>query len=525
MTNSGVTEGSKRQRRTRNRPGMKTSMMLLLVLLSSSMTAKTESVLSGIKPVEPDEVAQLTALSLIHNPALAVAHTRWRRLGYEKDSLEGFFDPVLRAGGGRHEAPTAIPSATPGTQLGSQAYTLQAGVASALRPGAYLSIGMANDSVIDDDASLDGSYRNRGGIRLDVPLLRDRGFARWKLELAEATFTEKAEAFLLLHTMQVLRRDVATTYVNGLQAAANALESTNATRRAKALLNESRQRVELTVLPEYQLHSAALEVALRQEEERTADRQRVEHLVQLNQLCGTNVSHAASLNATDLLQWATYCLTTPPPRPALVKTCRRRGDFLAQQQTILAAEANLGQTQQTLKSDLSLSISTGWVVDEETGTDIDDADDSDVGTEIALTWRRPLWQREAQAKKKAQRARVFEQEQTLVTIRQRIEAEIETAAVRLETAKMRFQLTLEAVKAADRALQSERDRFGLGEGRSRNVLDAQKDLTTTVRRRNGAAADLIRAVIDFEYATGTAELPTPDKPRLAAKEEENHGTL
>ena len=69
------------------------------------------------------------------------------------------------------------------------------------------------------------------------------------------------------------------------------------------------------------------------------------------------------------------------------------------------------------------------------------------------------------------------------------------------------------MKAARLALDAERDRFRLGEGRSRQVLDAQKDLTKAMQRQNQNAASLLRTVSDYEYATGySAANRTPAAP-------------
>ncbi len=60
---------------------------------------------------------------------------------------------------------------------------------------------------------------------------------------------------------------------------------------------------------------------------------------------------------------------------------------------------------------------------------------------------------------------------------------------------------------ARRALVAEEQRLSLGEGRSRNVLDAQKDLTTAERRANAAAYDLILAYTDLLAAFGVPLIP------------------
>jgi outer membrane protein TolC len=59
-----------------------------------------------------------------------------------------------------------------------------------------------------------------------------------------------------------------------------------------------------------------------------------------------------------------------------------------------------------------------------------------------------------------------------------------------------------AVEQARRTLEAEAERFRLGEGRSRNVLDAQNDLTKAYRARNTIVAALMKAHSDFMFASG-----------------------
>jgi len=54
------------------------------------------------------------------------------------------------------------------------------------------------------------------------------------------------------------------------------------------------------------------------------------------------------------------------------------------------------------------------------------------------------------------------------------------------------------------ALEAENERFCLGEGRSRNVLDAQRDLTDALKRQTIIAVELLRAYSNFMYASGYA---------------------
>jgi len=114
----------------------------------------------------------------------------------------------------------------------------------------------------------------------------------------------------------------------------------------------------------------------------------------------------------------------------------------------------------------------------------------------------PFQRTQARSERRAGAARTeevtarLEQERRLWT-RLRREAE---AAYR--AALRRMDQVESAVDNAVKTLEAERERFRLGEGRSRNVLDAQEDLTKAELRRNAAAADLLRAAAALDYAAG-----------------------
>ena len=97
-----------------------------------------------------------------------------------------------------------------------------------------------------------------------------------------------------------------------------------------------------------------------------------------------------------------------------------------------------------------------------------------------------------------------------------IAAEQARARAVLAAARDRLGMVDQAVGEAQRALAAEEQRLALGEGRSRNVLDAQKDLTDAERRANVAALDMIVAFTQMLHAAGVP---------LLSSEENDHGPL
>ena len=67
---------------------------------------------------------------------------------------------------------------------------------------------------------------------------------------------------------------------------------------------------------------------------------------------------------------------------------------------------------------------------------------------------------------------------------------------------MRLALARSAVAEAGRVLAAEDERFALGEGSSRNVLDAQKDLTSASRRHVAVAGQVVSALAELRHALG-----------------------
>ena len=162
------------------------------------------------------------------------------------------------------------------------------------------------------------------------------------------------------------------------------------------------------------------------------------------------------------------------------------------------------QSRERLKPDISLYAAATWQVedaDSVVGSDAILADDT-IGAELAVVWQRPLGVRTEKAEVRSREALLRALEQNLASIRLKIAAELMAAKTSIEATTDRLVLARAAAGEASRTLSAEEERFGLGEGRSRNVLDAQKDLTAALRRLNGAAAGLLRAHVDFRYAAG-----------------------
>ena len=125
-----------------------------------------------------------------------------------------------------------------------------------------------------------------------------------------------------------------------------------------------------------------------------------------------------------------------------------------------------------------------------------------LGTEVALVWRKPLKFKAERSELAAQKAQLRTVNAEMHRIRLAIEADFLIAYDSFKSAKERLGATIEAVKEAEGALAAENERFKLGEGTSRSVLDAQKDLTAAISARNNVAGELLKAFVTIRYSTG-----------------------
>jgi outer membrane protein TolC len=160
------------------------------------------------------------------------------------------------------------------------------------------------------------------------------------------------------------------------------------------------------------------------------------------------------------------------------------------------------------RDDISFQAGVGWTLDD---ADDDGHTHSGSGWQAAVVWRRPLGFRAETATLAARAADAEAARRDMQALQTAIDSEIARARAAWQAGCDRLALVDVAVTEARSGLEAEEDRFRLGEGRSRNVLDAQKDLTTAARRVYAVAAETIRAYADLVRATGA---PFTQEPRI-----------
>ncbi len=452
----------------------------------------------GSVVVSPEaELDRLTVLALERNPQVVAARHEVERYVALRDELKGFFDPQLKAAGQGQQDGVA----------GQDGFLSTAGTAMALQPGAYLDLQAGQNYLNHLSANYpDQMAQTIFTARLRVPLNRDRGFVTWKLDDQRAAVEARAAGARLLAACQTVRREVDLRYVTLCAAQASFEVAAAASRRAVKLLDETREMVRLKVVPEYQVYPAQYEVAVRRENEMTAVQAIGTASLRLAETLAAPVAVGTAIEAVSgtpmVIVWAEGM--SLPVAPPLSKALAARGNWRDVQGRADATRLEIRRNQEGLKSNVAVIVEGGWQGEEQSGMVGSGVYtfERNFGGLVGLTWSRPLGYQAERARVRQAAAQLAELEATGREVELAVRTEVETARRDYEQARERLRVLSDAVAAARLTLEAEEQRFRLGEGRSRNVLDAQKDLNEVVSRQTIVAGELLVAVARFHYATG-----------------------
>lgn len=475
--------------------------------LSSIAPQLTRSILalllaSCCRVLAVDELDALLAQATSRNPSVEAARLRVRQQIERQRELFGFFDPRLTASAGRTQRNRGIPGSTISPALTNDAAVIQGGVELAVRPGAYISFGVAERLLTDPGQDYSHMYQTLVGVALEIPLNRDRGFREWGYDRARATAIYGEAVSGLLAVTQQLRHDVEQSYVGVQESVAAYRVAREATERFRILLEEAQELARLKVIPEYQILPAQMELELRREEELNAKRAHEASLVRLGRLVGRDSAVTLKSGHEILVSWAGEA--SIPDVVVLSEVLRHRGSYGQILSLIKATETDLARSREEQRSDLSFRVGATWQGEDPhqplgTSTILSD---KHLGGAAMVVWTRPLGFRGERAAVGRHRARLAELREQLRTRELQIAADLATARIEFDRASARLELVNRAVVAAQKTLEAEQERFRLGEGRSRYVLDAQKDLTQILQRRTRTAGAMLRAYSDLLFASG-----------------------
>jgi len=432
----------------------------------------------------------LCAIARERNPDVQAALERVRQGLAARKGVDGFFDPVLSADSGYAERDPVLPALSRAFGWTADAVWIQAGIEQAVAPGWHGGFGAA----VRQRRAEDVGSETLAGAYVRIPLLRDRGFALQNAQVAAVEYDLAALACDALQVALELERDLALRFTDHQLALAQREVAATATERAERLLNDAEQMVRLGAIPAHQLNPARMEVARRREEETAARRSVDTTRRRLAELLGGDALPPEAEEPADVIAWAQAVRL--PHAGSVSDAIGRRPDYQAAQARLRAAEARLARARNERQSDLSAHAALAWRDDGAT----EDADGA--GWSVGLTWRKTISDRAGAARETEARARIAELREQARALEIAAAADAAVARSEFEAASRRLELIGEAVETARATLSAENERFQLGEGTSRQTLDAQKDLTDVIRRRNDIAADLLRAYFRWAHAVG-----------------------
>jgi len=439
-------------------------------------------------PIQADPLRELVESAWRESPRVAAAREHVLRATAAAEGVEGFFDPRLSARASRSDFSQDLYGLTRAGVLTDDTISFQAGVEAAVLPGLYAGLGVEQWRPTRGDAT--DREISRVGPRLRIPLLRDRGFLSWRAQRRGADAACEAARAQLLDVTQRLEQDVELRYIELQTAFAQYAVAQAATARAERLFRETQKMAELNAVPAYQVHPARLEIARRREELAAAEqavrssRRRIELL--------TGIDADAVIEPVDFIAWGSGKETFPAEDSAI--TLSRRGDYLRQVWLVNGQAAQLAEAQNVRRSELSLEAGYSWM-------ETEDGDARD-GGDVSLIWRHAIGNRSGKATARAREAQAREETEILRALEREIITEQKIAAAEFQSAASRLAWMADAVAAARSALDAEEERFRLGEGTSRQALDAQKDLTDILRRQNDVVADVLKARARLRFAMG-----------------------
>lgn len=182
----------------------------------------------------------------------------------------------------------------------------------------------------------------------------------------------------------------------------------------------------------------------------------------------------------------------------------RRDDYLAARAALEAQARTVDAARAGHWPTISLQGSYGyrWATDD--GIDLSGGSASEDTGRIGIVFDIPFFEGgRVQAKVRAERARLAEEQARLRQLEQQMQLEVETAILNQQAASQRLEATGKAVDQATESLRIEREKYELGRGAIVDVLDAQAALLESQTNHYRALADLHIAQAQLRLATGS----------------------
>ena len=449
------------------------------------------------------ELEELVKEAQNTNPAVQASKWRLEQMLLKHEELSEFFDPSLFAALGRADNSRNLPLQTGYTSLTNNSTDAQLGIEVPVKPGAYVSAGAAH-RILEDEEGFGDLYQTMFGLKVRIPLLRDRGFKELGIQRALAMAEYNAAAGAMISETQAVRHGVELAYVTACELLSNYRIAQEATKRFQNIHNEAIELSKMKVVPEFQTFKTKMDLQIGKEDEENARIVFEESLLTLAKAVGISGELALHSDPDEL-----FSLEKMEPLPEIQQeqALEARGEYIQNKAGLQYARTQIesAEEEQNDKLDLNFGI-TAQGEHEKNPFGMDKlVTDRRIGGEVTLVWTRSIDYRGPRARKARHEARIKELQEELRRIEISIANDISNAKLNHEAAIRRLALVNQGIEAARQNLAAAQERFRLGETTSSIVTDAQKDLTTILRRRVSAAADLLRARIDFNYATGYME--------------------
>ncbi len=450
------------------------------------------------------ELEEMLQEAMERNSTVQAARWRVEQALLSHDELMEFFDPALYAAAGEARHAKGVPGSSNNPALTNDSFDVQGGIEQAVQPGFYLSIGGA-ERWLQDSSTDKELIQTLFGVRVRVPLLRDKGFKTFSLSRQLAMAQYNVAVSQLMQICQQLRLDVELAYISAYESLSSYQVTKEATIRFENLYKEAQELCRLKAVPDYQIFQSQLELQIGREDEEKARLAHEISLVALAKAMGVRRDIVLLHEPKVLFEIASQ--TAIAEDIPLEQAMESRGDYQEFQNAMEVARLQQDTAEEEKVDELNLVFGAAFQGESDSGPLGTDAIETQrrVGGDVALIWRRPLGNRGPLARIARYGARLSELHESINALKVTVDSDMRQHAMNFRAASQRLKLVQQGIKAAQETVAAELERFRLGENLSSNVTDAQKNLTSILQRQTTAAADLLRARANFSHAIGYAQ--------------------
>jgi len=405
-------------------------------------------------------------------------------------------------GAGRTERHRNLPlSSSDYAYLDDNAYSIEGGVEVPLEAGAVVNVGGALRQTIKGRTYDRSFFRSLAGVQISIPLLKNRGMADFGFRKSIALAEYNQAGFAFVAQCQELRHAIELAYIDAREAQINRKIKEIAVQRFAAFQEEAKELARLKTVADYEVSTTSIELQIGKDDLEIAENLYKLSLETLETLIGDKepVRMAEISGKVD----EAYRPLAPVAQCEIADAMTARGDAAAVKEGITLAEIAIQQNEEASKDDLYLNAGVTFQADgRDYPTQAHRDYDHYVGAEVSVVWRHPLGGRGPKARIAQARAKALELKATYEQKQREIQSQLTKAKLAIASAELRVELTRRGIQAAEDTVRAEQERFKIGEGSSKAVLDAQKNLNAILLRLNTAYSALLRARADYAFAAG-----------------------